>query len=210
MDDLADGPADGPARPRHSAFEDAQGLLAGTLLVTLGLAFLQHLGLVTGQVAGLALLVALWTGIPFGPVFFALNLPFYWLAVRRMGWAFTLKTFVAVGLVTLLSLLRPQYLSFATLDPLVGAVLAGLVQGAGLLAIFRHRASLGGVGVVAVYLQDRTGFRAGWTQLLVDLVVFSLALLTLPLPAVAFSLAGAVVLNLVIAINHRRDRYVAM
>jgi uncharacterized membrane-anchored protein YitT (DUF2179 family) len=197
-------------RPRHSAFEDAQGLVAGTALVTLGLALLQHLGLVTGQIAGLALLVSIWTGFAFGPVFFALNLPFYWLAVRRMGWAFTLKTLAAVGLVTVFSMVRPQLLTFGTVEPLTGAVLAGIVQGAGLLAIFRHRASLGGVGVVALYLQDRTGFRAGWTQLLVDLVVFTLALLTLPLGAVAYSLAGAVVLNLLIAVNHRRDRYVAM
>jgi uncharacterized membrane-anchored protein YitT (DUF2179 family) len=199
-----------PPSPRHSAFEDAQGLVFGTAMVTLGLAFLQHLGLITGQIAGLALLVSLWTGVAFGPVFFALNLPFYWLAVRRMGWAFTIKTFAAVVLVTVFSLVRPELLTFGHVDPLTGAVLAGIVQGSGLLAIFRHRASLGGVGVVAVYLQDRTGFRAGWTQLLVDLVVFALALLTLPVGAVLFSLAGAVVLNLVIAINHRRDRYIGM
>jgi len=201
---------DPPASPRHSAFEDAQGLVFGTAMVTLGLAFLQHLGLITGQIAGLALLVSLWTGVAFGPVFFALNLPFYWLAVRRMGWAFTIKTFAAVVLVTVFSLLRPELLTFGHVDPLTGAVLAGIVQGSGLLAIFRHRASLGGVGVVAVYLQDRTGFRAGRTQLLVDLVVFALALFTLPVGAVLYSLAGAVVLNLVIAINHRRDRYIGM
>ena len=88
-------------------------------------------------------------------------------------------------------------------------MLAGLAQGAGLPALFRHRASLGGVGIVALYLQDRTGFRAGWTQLGVDLVVLGLALLTLPWGAVAYSLLGAVVLNLVIAVNHRRDRYIA-
>ena len=197
------------APQRHSAFEDAQGLFAGTALVALGLAFLQHLGLVTGQLAGLALLVSIWTGAGFGPVFFALNLPFYWLAVRRMGWAFTLKTFIAVALVSGFTMLRPEVLDFARLDPLAGAVLAGLAQGAGLLAIFRHRASLGGVGIVALYLQDRTGFRAGWTQLGVDLVVLGLALLTLPWGAVAWSLLGAVVLNLVIAVNHRRDRYIA-
>ncbi len=92
----------------------------------------------------------------------------------------------------------------------LGAVLGGVISGAGLLAIFRHRASLGGVGIVALYIQERTGFRAGWTQLLVDLVIFALALLTLPLRAVTLSLAGAVVLNAVIAINHRRDRYIAM
>lgn len=194
---------------RHSLFEDAQGLVAGTALVTLGLAFLQHLGLVTGQLAGLALLISIWTGAAFGPVFFVLNLPFYWLAVRRMGWGFTIRTFVAVGLVSLFTMVRPDVLSFDRLDPLVGAVLAGLVSGAGMLAVFRHRASLGGVGIVALYLQDRTGFRAGWTQLCVDVVVLGLALLTLPVTAVVWSMVGAVVLNLVIAINHRRDRYIA-
>ena len=34
----------------HSLAEDAQGLVIGSTMVALGLAFLQHLGLVTGQV----------------------------------------------------------------------------------------------------------------------------------------------------------------
>ena len=57
---------DAAARPGHSLFEDAQGLVTDTLLVTLGVAFLQHLGLATRRVAGFALLVSLWTGVFFG------------------------------------------------------------------------------------------------------------------------------------------------
>ncbi|TPE53680.1 YitT family protein [Amaricoccus solimangrovi] len=195
---------------RHSALDDAQGLFIGTAVVALGLAILQSTGLVTGQIAGLALLVATWTGLPFGPVFFALNLPFYWLAIRRLGWSFTLKTFACVGGLTLLSIARPHLITFGHVQPLAGAVIAGICMGLGLLGVFRHGASLGGVGVVAFYLQDRFGFRAGWTQLLVDAVVFALALLTLPAASVLWSLCGAVAMNLVIMINHRRDWYVAM
>ncbi len=205
---MAEGPAD-PVR-RHSRFEDAQGLFIGASMVALGIAFLQHLGLVTGQIAGLALLVSVWTGWAFGPVFFALNLPFYWLALRRLGWRFTLKTFASVATLTALTTFRPEVLTFGHVEPLVGAVLAGMCAGLGLLGVFRHGASLGGIGVVAFYLQDRFGFRAGWTQLGVDLVVFTLAAFTLPLGAVLYSLAGAIVMNLVIAINHRRDWYVVM
>lgn len=205
---------DAPAAPesvrRHTPLEDAQGLVFGTSMVALGLAFLQHLGLVTGQIAGFALLVSIWTGLGFGPVFFALNLPFYWFAWRRIGWRFTLKTFVAVALLSGLTTIRPELLGFAQVQPLAGAVLAGMCAGAGLLMLFRHGASLGGIGVLAVYLQDRTGFRAGWTQLLVDLAVLGLALLTLPAAAVLYSMLGALVTNLAIAINHRRDWYVAM
>lgn len=54
-------------------------------MVALGLAFLQDVGLVTGQIAGLALLISAWTGFDFGPVFFVLNLPFYWLSAPQIG-----------------------------------------------------------------------------------------------------------------------------
>lgn len=207
----APGPSqDQPGAHRHSRVEDAQGLFIGSTMVAVGLAFLQHLGLITGQIAGLALLVSLWTGVSFGAAFFVLNLPFYWLAWRRVGHDFTLKTFLAVGLVSLFSMLQPHVLTLAHLDSLAGSIIAGILMGLGVLAVFRHRASLGGIGVLAVYLQDRFGFRAGWTQMLVDLGVFALAVATLPPRAVLFSLIGAVVLNLVIAINHRHDLYVGM
>lgn len=67
----------------------------------------------------------------------------------------------------------------------------------------------GGVGILGLLIQDRTGFRAGWTQLLFDAVLFGGALLLIEWRTVAISALGALVLNLVIAINHRRDRYVA-
>ncbi len=195
---------------RHTLFEDAQGLATGTAMVTLGVALLQHLGLATGQIAGLSLLVSHWTGFGFGPVFFVLNLPFYWLAATRLGLRFTVKTFLSVALLTLLTTLRPDFLTFGETQPLVGALIAGACAGVGLLAIFRHGASLGGFGILAFYLQERFGFRAGWTQLAVDAGVFALALLSLPWQAVALSLAGAAATNLTIAVNHRRDWYVAM
>ncbi len=71
------------------------------------------------------------------------------------------------------------------------------------------RLRMGGVGIVALWLQDKTGFRAGWTQLLFDLVVFALALTLRDAETVAWSALGALVLNLVIGMNHRRDRYIA-
>ncbi len=194
--------------PRHTTLEDAQGLFIGTVMVSLGIALLQHLGLATGQIAGLAILVSDWTGLGFGPVFFCLNLPFYWLAIRRMGRAFAIKTFVAVALITIFSSIQPDILAFGEVTPAVGALVAGIVSGMGLLAVFRHRASLGGIGVLAVYLQDRYNFPAGWTQMCVDAVVFTLAIFTLEPMAVFYSVISAIAMNLVIAINHRRDRYV--
>jgi uncharacterized membrane-anchored protein YitT (DUF2179 family) len=193
----------------HSILDDAQGLAFGAVMAAFGIAILTHLGLVTGQTAGLAVLLSYVTGLPFGAVFFAINLPFYWLGYRRMGARFALKTFAAVALLSLLSFVMPGWVSFAHIEPLFGTILFGFLSGAALLALFRHGASLGGIGIVALLIQERTGFRAGWTQLLFDAALFAVALRVLTLETVVLSALGAVVLNLVIAINHRRDRYVA-
>lgn len=193
----------------HSVIDDAQGIAFGASMAAFGIVILTQLGFVTGQTAGLAVLISYATGWSFGAVFFIINLPFYWLGYQRMGGAFVAKTFAAVALLSLLSAYLPQYMSFDTLHPAVGAVMFGFISGAGLLALFRHGASLGGVGIVALYLQDKTGFKAGWTQLLFDLGVFTLALILRDPTTVAWSFLGALVLNLVIMMNHRRDRYIA-
>jgi uncharacterized membrane-anchored protein YitT (DUF2179 family) len=198
-----------PALPHHNLIEDAQGIAYGAGMAAFGITILTHLGLVTGQTAGLAVLVSYATGWGFGPVFFVVNLPFYWLGWRRIGPVFVAKTFLAVGLMSGLVMLFPRWVTFADLDPVVGAVLFGAISGSALLALFRHGASLGGVGIVAIWLQDRTGFRAGWTQLLVDVAIFALALTLRDAATVAISALGALIVNLTIAVNHRRDRYVA-
>ena len=194
---------------KHGPLEDAQGIFYGTVMAAFGIVMLTQMGLVTGQTAGLAVLLSYVTGLSFGTVFFLVNLPFYWLAFRRMGVPFTLKTFLSVGLLSLFAQLLPKVISFDMLHPAVGAVIFGLITGSALLALFRHGASLGGVGVLALYLQEKTGFRAGLTQLLFDLCVFTFALFVLDLPSVLYSLLGAVVINFVIAVNHRKDWYVA-
>ena len=195
--------------PRHTALEDAQGVFVGVVCAALGTALLAHMGLLIGSTAGLALIVSYASGIGFGPVFFLVNLPFYGLGVARMGWPFTLKTLAAVSLLSLLVELQPGMLEFGAVQPVAGAVLGGTLVGVGLLVLFRHRASLGGVGILAYWVQERFGWRAGWVQLGVDLLVLALAPLVLGLPAIALSVLAAVTMNLFLAINHRPDRYIA-
>ncbi|KQI69541.1 hypothetical protein AN189_03835 [Loktanella sp. 3ANDIMAR09] len=194
---------------KHSLAEDVQGMTLGVFLCALGLTFLTHLGLITGQTAGVAVIIAYLSGWSFGPVFFVINLPFYLLAWRRLGPAFTIKSLISVTALSVLTEIIPQNLVFATLSPALGAIAFGSLTGLGLLALFRHNGSLGGLGVVALLVQDTTRFKAGYVQLAVDAVIFAAALLLFPATVVMWSLLGAVVLNLIITFNHRRDRYIA-
>jgi uncharacterized membrane-anchored protein YitT (DUF2179 family) len=202
---------DTAARPeRHSAYEDAIAIVVGTMFMALGVVIYTKAVLLAGSTAGLALLLQYASGIGFWWLFFAINLPFYILAVRKLGWAFTLRTFAAVTLVSIFTRLTSDLISFSHLDPLYAAVMGGALSGTGLLILFRHRTGLGGINVVAIYLQDRFGIRAGYFQLAVDLSILAAAVFVIPFDRLALSVLGAVVVNMTLAINHRPGRYLGV
>lgn len=195
---------------RHTPLEDFQALLTGTLFISLGVMMFNQTGLLTGGTAGLAFLLHYASGVGFGKLFFVINLPFYWIAWTRMGRAFTLKTFAAVAMLSALTEFQSLALRFQALNPLYAAVMGGLLMGAGFLMLFRHRASLGGVGIVALALQQERGWRAGKVQLAVDCAILLGSLFIVEPSRIAYSLVGALALNLALAINHKPGRYVAM
>ncbi len=198
-----------PESLRHTPLEDIQGLSLGVFFCSLGLLFLTHLGFLTGQTAGLALIISYIGGWAFGPVFFVVNLPFYWLAWTRLGRSFTLRSLLCVTALSLLVEWLPLHIALGPVDPIIGMITFGAITGTGLLILFRHHGSLGGLGVTALLIQDRFGFRAGYVQLIFDAALFSVAFFLFPASTVLYSLLGAAVLNAVIAFNHRRDRYIA-
>jgi uncharacterized membrane-anchored protein YitT (DUF2179 family) len=202
--------SDAPAASRHTAFEDGQAIATGALFIALGVAMFATAGLLTGGTAGLAFLIHYATGWRFGVVFFVLNLPFYFLALRAMGWTFTLKTFCAIAALSVFSELMPLALRFDFLQPVYAGVMGGFLIGAGLLMLFRHKASLGGINILVLYLQERRGWRAGKVQMAIDCLIVLAAFAIVEPWQVAVSVLGAVALNLVVAVNHRPGRYLGV
>ncbi|WP_159949210.1 YitT family protein [Rhizobium sp. 18065] len=195
---------------RHRLYEDVLAMLSGTLFVSLGTLIYTKTMLTVGSTAGLALLMSYASGWGFGLIFFLVNLPFYILAVKRMGWGFTIRTFTAVALVSILSKLNAAWIDFSHLDPLYATIIGGGLIGTGLLMLFRHRTGLGGINILALYLQEKLGFRAGYVQLGVDLAILAAAFFILPADRLAYSVLGAAIANLIIAINHKPGRYMGL
>jgi hypothetical protein len=106
-----------------------QGIFSGSLVAALGLYVLASAGLLTGSTAGVAFLLHYAFGMNFGLAFFVLNLPFFYLSWKRLGIAFTLKTFIAIGLTSLLTSLQPNVMNIATIHPAWAALLGGLLLG---------------------------------------------------------------------------------
>lgn len=178
-------------------------ILEGCLLVALGIHILNASQLLISGTAGLGLLLQQLSGLSFGQLFFLLNLPFYLLSLRCMGWAFTLRTFVAVSLLTLLSELMRRWFEFSIREPLLAAVLGGMLIGFGMIILFRHQASLGGLNILSIYLERRYAIHAGTTTLVADVLLVLLALYLFEPPQVLCSLLAFLFMGSVVGRYHR-------
>jgi len=194
---------------RHNYLDDLQAILTGSLIVAIGLVFIKQAGLLTGGTTGLAFLIHYSTGFNFGLVLFLINLPFYLLSLKRMGWDFTLKTVATVLMVSLLTESLPFVIDISKINLFFAAVGGGLLMGVGMLILFRHRASMGGFNILVLYLQDRFGWRAGKVQMVLDCTILTAALSVLTTWLLIASILGALILNFTLAVNHRPGRYVA-
>lgn len=200
-------PSAAPDPRRHGLVEDLLAIGTGVMLVALGFHLFRLAGLASGGTAGIAFILHYASGWSLGLLFFLVNLPFYAFAWAALGPVFTAKTFLAVAALSMATAVMPSVIAVGAVDPVFASAMGGLLIGVGLLVLLRHKASLGGLGVMAVYLQERHGWRAGTVQMAADCLIVGAALFAIPAGKVALSVLGAVVLNLVLAINHKPGRY---
>ncbi|WOD06618.1 YitT family protein [Marinomonas sp. GJ51-6] len=177
-------------------------ILEGCILVALGLHILNSAGLLISGTAGAGMILLRLTDLSFGQLFFLLNLPFYILAWYTLGRDFTLRTFASVSLLSILSELM-KYYAVLSIHPLLSATLGGLLVGFGLIILFRHNTSLGGLNILSVYLERKFNIHASKTTLIADIFVLIAAITFLDLTHLGLSLIAFVLLSSVVGRYHK-------
>lgn len=192
---------------KHSTKEDWIAILTGTFLVAQGVFFLQSASLLTGGTAGLALLISQCVSLSFGTLYFVANCPFYLLAWKRFGARFAFNSAISGALVSIFADHINLMMSLEKINQMYCAVAGGLLMGLGMLILFRHRSSLGGFNVLCLFIQDRFSISVGKSQLAIDFAILITSCFFVSAQTIALSIIGAVVLNLVLAMNHKPTRY---
>lgn len=177
-------------------------ILEGCILVALGIHILNSAGLLISGTAGVSMILIRLTDFSFGELFFLLNIPFYCLAWFTLGREFTLRTFTSISLLSLLSEWMTHHATL-TIHPLLAATLGGLLVGFGLIILFRHNASLGGLNILAVFLERKFSIHASKTTLLADIGILMAALIFLDLSQLTYSFIAFVLLSSVVGRYHR-------
>ncbi|KQM13178.1 hypothetical protein ASE73_12025 [Sphingomonas sp. Leaf24] len=200
-----------PALPHngvpHSRSEDVYAIVVGCVMIALGLALLRAAGLVTGGIAGIALLVSYLVPLPTGVLFTLINIPFFLFAKRAMGTRFMVRTIAVNAGIALFSTMARYGFRIVEVHPAFAAIAGGTVIGMGILALARHDAGVGGTGVVTLWLQRTRGWNAGRTQIAIDLGILATSFAVVAPVQVAWSALSAAAISGILIAWHRPGRY---
>lgn len=145
-------------------------VLLGLVLTAVGLHLLGIHQLTFGGTAGLATVLTYLTPWSWAVLFFLVNLPFFLMSVKELGKWFTISSFMSI---TAISIIGDSLTLLPKIEmmPWLAAIVAGLLIGAGVTFVLNNGSSLGGIHILALYIDHRWGVNRGWTIFVSDLLI---------------------------------------
>lgn len=108
-----------PLATAHTLKDDIYGLALGVMFIAVGLNMLKFSGMVTGGIAGIALLISYYVPLSIGLLFTLVNIPFLVFCYFSMGRAFTVKTLIVSVTLGLATQAVPMLITISYLHPLL-------------------------------------------------------------------------------------------
>ncbi|ANX12375.1 hypothetical protein ABE41_010160 [Fictibacillus arsenicus] len=149
-------------------------IILGLFLTAAGIKLLTVHSLTFGGTAGVATLGTFMTEWSWGILFLIVNLPFFVLSIKKLGWTFSLSTFLCILLISVISDLM-DFVHFPTISPIIAAMIAGILIGIGVSFVLNSGASLGGIHILALYLEQKSDINRGVSLFVTDFIIVSSA-----------------------------------
>ena len=160
----------------HEA-KDYVMIALGMILYGIGwTVFLLPNDITTGGVPGIASIVYFATGLPVQYVYFSINFILLLLAIRILGWKFSIKTIFAVFTLTFfLSLIQrvTQGITLLHDQPFMACVIGASFCGSGIGIAFSSNGSTGGTDIIAAIINKYRDITLGKVMLICDLIIIS-------------------------------------
>lgn len=189
----------------------------GTLMFSVGVNyFIVPLGLYNGGFVGIGQLVRTvlvqYAHMDFGDVdvagliYFACNVPLFFLAFHSLGRGFFIKTVICVAAQTVfLTALQPPAEPIIT-DTLTACFIGGIIAGWGVGLTLKNGASGGGQDILGVYFTRRLrNFSVGKMGLIINFMVYACCALLFDLSTVIYSVIYTAILSVVTDKTHSQN-----
>lgn len=178
-------------------------LLLSCLLVNIGIYFLHSAHIGTGGTVGLGLSITYWTNIAFPITYTFINLPFFILSWKKLGRNFTLSTLFSIIIVSCLSYFT-SFLPTLPIPTLIGGIIGSILAGIGMILLFLNQSSLGGTGILSIYLQKRFQIDPGKSLFLMDFLIILSTLYSIGWIGFFYSGLSALIVSTMVSLYRKR------
>ncbi len=132
--------------------------------------------IIDGGIIGISIMAHYKTLLPLGMFTFVLNLPFIFLAWKKMGKLFVFSTFYAVSMLSVAIQMIPVWTQGKHVsEPFLACIFGGVILGVGVGLILRSNASTDGTEIIAITLARKVAFSVGEVIMFFNLFIFMAA-----------------------------------
>lgn len=183
--------------------------VAGNLLYAAGVnLMINPIHLYSGGFTGIAQLIRLFLNgflhipeIPgldyMGIIYFAINIPLFFMAYKVMGKKFCITTLISIAMASAFLALIPVPAVPIVEDRILASVVGGLGSGIGAGLVLRAGSSQGGQDVIGVCLaKTHPNFKVGTIGIIISVCIYTICLFIYDIPTVLYSIIFAVVTGL--------------
>ncbi|WP_242859778.1 YitT family protein [Clostridium drakei] len=154
-------------------------IIMGSLVYSIGVnLFIVPHKLLSGGVAGIAIICQYLTRVPSGYFIILINIPIFLIGVRSVDKSFGFFSFIGmISMSVCLILTRNIHSMYYLPDPLLSALCGGIITGIGMGIIFKNRASQGGTDIIAVVVKKKYGVSIGRIAFLINVGVVTIGMI---------------------------------
>lgn len=132
--------------------------------------------IIDGGIIGISIMAHYKTMLPLGMFTFLFNLPFIFLAWKKMGKLFVFSTLYAVSVLSIAVQVIPEWMHGKHVtEPFLACIFGGLILGIGVGLILRSNASTDGTEIIAITLAKKLAFSVGEVIMFFNLFIFTAA-----------------------------------
>ena len=132
-----------------------------------------------------------------GIIYFAINIPLFFMAYKVMGRKFCITTLISIAMASAFLAVIPVPAVPIVDDRILASVVGGLGSGVGAGLVLRAGSSQGGQDVIGVCLaKTHPNFKVGTIGIIISICIYTICLFIYDIPTVLYSIIFAVVTGL--------------
>ena len=135
--------------------------------------FLIPNNMIDGGIVGISIMISYLTKANLGILILCINIPFIFLAIKKLGKTFVAQTFYAIAMLGLSVNIFHRHI--VTDDILLATVFGGVVLGIGVGIVLRNNAAMDGTEILSIRLAKKLGFSIGEIIMFFNVFIYAAA-----------------------------------